>query len=182
MMKIRILFTSIILSLLFINAKAAENSILDVKDNDFYIGEENAPSPEFEEALIGVIAGEERKVEFSYRDDLPNQELAGKTERFMVSVREVRERILPDLDDEFAKDVGEQFETLEDLRSHLETEISGRWEQMSQQRERTDLISQLIEKNPFDLPESMVENYLRSMREQNKAQHQGHDHDNDHEN
>ena len=42
-MKIRILFTSIILSLLFINAKAAENSILDVKDNDFYIGEENAP-------------------------------------------------------------------------------------------------------------------------------------------
>ena len=43
MMKIRILFTSIILSLLFINAKAAENSILDVKDNDFYIGEENAP-------------------------------------------------------------------------------------------------------------------------------------------
>ncbi|MEE3233928.1 MAG: trigger factor [Candidatus Latescibacterota bacterium] len=148
----------------------------------FVIGEENAPSPEFEEALIGVIAGEERKVEFSYRDDLPNQELAGKTERFMVSVREVRERILPDLDDEFAKDVGEQFETLEDLRSHLETEISGRWEQMSQQRERTDLISQLIEKNPFDLPESMVENYLRSMREQNKAQHQGHDHDNDHEN
>jgi len=42
-MKIRILFISIILSLLFINAKAAENSILDIKDNDFYIGEENAP-------------------------------------------------------------------------------------------------------------------------------------------
>ena len=42
-MKIKILFISIILSLLFINAKAAENSILDVKDNDFYIGEENAP-------------------------------------------------------------------------------------------------------------------------------------------
>ena len=42
-MKIRILFISIILLLFFINAKAAENSILDVKDNDFYIGEENAP-------------------------------------------------------------------------------------------------------------------------------------------
>ena len=42
-MKIKILFISIILSLLFINAKAAENSILDVKDSDFYIGEENAP-------------------------------------------------------------------------------------------------------------------------------------------
>ena len=147
----------------------------------FIIGEENAPSPEFEEALIGVTAGEQRKVEFSYREDLPNDEIAGKTERFMVSVREVRERILPDLDDEFAKDVGEQFETLKDLRSHLEMEISGRWKQMSIQRERTDLISQLIEKNPFDLPESMIENYLHSMREQNRVQNQGHDNEPEHE-
>ena len=127
-----------------------------------------------------MTAGEQRKVEFSYRDDLPNEEIAGKTERFLVSVREVRERILPDLDDEFAKDVGEQFETLKDLRSHLEMEISGRWEQMSLQRERTDLISQLIEKNPFDLPESMIENYLHSMRDQNKVQNQDHDHDHEH--
>ena len=58
---------------------------------------------------------------------------------------------------------------------HLEMEISGRWKQMSIQRERTDLISQLIEKNPFDLPESMIENYLHSMREQNRVQNQGHD-------
>ena len=51
-MKIRILFTSIILSLLFINAKAAEKSILDVKDNDFYIGEENAPITIIEYACL----------------------------------------------------------------------------------------------------------------------------------
>ena len=140
----------------------------------FVIGEENAPSPDFEEALLGSVVGEERKVEFSYRDDLPNKELAGKTEHFMVSVREVRERILPNLDDDFAKDIGEQFATLKDLRSHLENEISGRWEQMSQQRERSDLITDLIEKNPFDLPQSMVENYLKTMQERNKEQ-QGHD-------
>ena len=54
MMKIRILFISIILSLLFINAKAAENSILDVKDNDFYIGEENAPITIIELSLIHI--------------------------------------------------------------------------------------------------------------------------------
>lgn len=141
----------------------------------FIIGDENAPSPEFEEALLGSISGEQRNVEFSYRDDLPNEEIAGKRERFMVSVREVRERILPDIDDEFAKDIGEQFQSLEDLRSHLKTEISGRWDQMSRQRERTDLISQLIEKNPFDLPDSMVTNYLSNLREQNESQKEGRD-------
>ncbi len=141
----------------------------------FIIGDENAPSPEFEEALLGSRSGEQRNVEFSYRDDLPNEEIAGKTERFMVSVREVRERILPDIDDEFAKDIGEQFQSLEDLRSHLKTEISGRWDQMSRQRERTDLISQLIEKNPFDLPDSMVTNYLSNLREQNESQKEGRD-------
>tara|TARA_B100000579_G_scaffold434901_1_gene456852 strand:- start:870 stop:2129 length:1260 start_codon:yes stop_codon:yes gene_type:complete len=146
----------------------------------FVIGEDNAPSPEFEEALLGSVAGEERKVEFSYRDDLPNEELAGKTEYFMVSVREVRERILPDLDDDFAKDIGEQFATLKDLRSHLEMEISGRWEQMSQQRERSDLITELIEKNPFELPQSMIENYLKTMKERSREQ-QGNDRDTDNE-
>ncbi len=146
----------------------------------FVIGEDNAPSPEFEEALLGSVAGEERKVEFSYRDDLPNEELAGKTEYFMVSVREVRERILPDLDDDFAKDIGEQFATLKDLRSHLEMEISGRWEQMSQQRERSDLITELIEKNPFELPQSMIENYLKTMKERSREQ-QGNNRDTDNE-
>lgn len=146
----------------------------------FVIGEDNAPSPEFEEALLGSVAGEERKVEFSYRDDLPNEELAGKTEHFMVSVREVRERNLPDLDDDFAKDIGEQFATLKDLRSHLETEISGRWEQMSQQRERSELITELIEKNPFELPKSMIENYLKTMKEQSREQ-KVHDSDTDEE-
>lgn len=146
----------------------------------FVIGEDNAPSPEFEEALLGSVAGEERKVEFSYRDDLPNEELAGKTEHFMVSVREVRERNLPDLDDDFAKDIGEQFATLKDLRSHLETEISGRWEQMSKQRERSELITELIEKNPFELPKSMIENYLKTMKEQSREQ-KVHDSDTDEE-
>ena len=146
----------------------------------FLIGDENAPSPEFEEALVGISAGEERKVKFAYREDLPNEELAGKTEHFEVKAREVRERTLPELDDEFAKDLGEQFQTLDDLRDNIREQITGRWSYMSQQRERSDLIGQLIEKNPFDLPESMVDNYLRSMQQQ-QNQHHDHDHDHDHD-
>ncbi len=141
----------------------------------FLIGDENAPSPEFEEGLVGMIAGQERKVSFSYREDLPNEELAGKTEHFDVTAREVRERSLPELDDEFAKDVGEQFQTMAELREHISNQIQERWSAMAEQRLRSDLVGQLIEKNEFKLPESMVENYLKSMKREQQAH--GHDHD-----
>ncbi len=148
----------------------------------FLIGDENAPSPEFEEGLVGMIAGQERKVSFSYREDLPNEELAGKTEHFDVTAREVRERSLPELDDEFAKDVGEQFQTIAELREHISNQIQERWSAMAEQLLRSDLVGQLIEKNEFELPESMVENYLKSMKREQQAQghdddHDDHDHD-----
>ena len=142
------------------------------------IGDENALSPEFEEALVGMGAGEERKVRFTYREDLPNEQLAGQTAHFAVAAHEVRERTLPELDDEFAKDLGEQFQTLDDLRQHLSGQIQERWEYMAQQRLRSDLIGQLILKNEFELPESMVDNYLDSL-EREQADHD-HDHDHDH--
>jgi trigger factor len=91
------------------------------------------------------------------------------------------------LDDEFAKDVGEQFQTLEDLRNNIKQQIEERWQYMAKQRERNELVSQLIEKNPFDLPDSMVENYLVSMQRekqsqnQNQQDHSHHDHDHDHD-
>ncbi len=140
------------------------------------IGDENALSPELEEALVGMSAGEERKVRFTYRADLPNELLAGQAAHFAVAAHEVRERILPALDDEFAKDLGEQFQTLDDLRQHLSGQIQQRWEYMAQRRLHGELISQLILKNDFELPESMVDNYLDSLEREDAD----HDHDHDH--
>ena len=138
------------------------------------IGDENALSPEFEEALVGMGAGEERKVRFAYRDDLPNEQLAGQTAHFAVSAHEVRERTLPELDDEFAKDLGEQFQTLDDLRQHLSRQIQEQWEYMAQQRLRSELIGQLILKNDFELPESMVDNYLDSLEREDADRDRDH--------
>ena len=151
------------------------------EERRFLIGEEGAPSPDFEEALIGIQAGEERAVRFTYREDLPNEELAGTEDHFNVSAREVHERILPELDDEFAKDVSDQYETLDDLRRHITEQISQRWEYLSNQRLRSELIEQLVEKNPFDPPASMVENYLQSMRREQEGENHDHDHDHDHD-
>ena len=150
----------------------------------FIIGGEDAPSPEFEEALIGVSAGEERNVQFSYRADLENEELAGKTERFAVTAREVRERSLPELDDEFAKDVGEQFQTLQELRDHISSQITERWQYISRQRVRGELMDDLIKANSFDLPEGLVNTFIetsRKEREEQSSHAQGHKHDHDHD-
>ncbi|HCL26971.1 MAG TPA: trigger factor, partial [Candidatus Latescibacteria bacterium] len=147
----------------------------------FQIGSDDAPSPEFEEALIGIEPGQERKVSFSYRSDLPNEELAGKEEHFEVKVREVRERVLPEVDDEFAKDVGAQFESLQALKDHIRSQMEERWQYMAKQKLRSDVMESLVQANEVELPPSLVQNYVESMRrereQQQQGQGQGHDHD-----
>ena len=155
----------------------------------FQIGAQDAPSPEFEEALIGIEAGQERKVSFSYRSDLPNEELAGKQEHFFVTAREVRERVLPEVDDEFAKDVGAQFDSLQALRDHIRGQMAERWNYMSRQKLRTDVMESLLKANEIELPGALVQNYVESMRREREkqqqgqapGQHQEHDHDHDHD-
>ena len=142
----------------------------------FVIGSENAPSPEFEEALIGISVGEQRRVKFSYRDDFPNEELAGKEEFFEVTARQIRTRTLPELDDDFAKDLGEQFESLESLRGHLHKQLRQRWETLSRQQLRSSLTEELIKANSLELPERMVDNYLRTLQRE-RAEREGHSHD-----
>ena len=153
----------------------------------FHIGNAEAPSPEFEEALIGITAGEERTIDFTYRDDLPNEELAGKQEHFMVTAREIRERELPELDDEFAKDVGEQFESLDQLKDHIRGQMTQRWEFMGRQQMRGELMDGLLNNHEIEIPEGLLTNYLESIRQEREeqanqqGQDHGHDHDHDHD-
>lgn len=139
----------------------------------FLIGDDNAPSPEFEEALIGIEAGAERKVRFQYREDLPNEDLAGTRAHFAVSAREIRERTLPDLDDEFAREVGDRFEGLEQLRDHLRSQLDERWNYLARQKLRSDLLEGLHRANEVELSDSLVDNYLESMRRERERQEDG---------
>ncbi len=148
----------------------------------FIIGGGNSNIPEFEEALIGVSVGEERKVRFAHRDGPRGEEMVGREEFFSVRVREIRERTLPELDDDFARDVGEHFRNLEDLREHLSTQLAQRWEVMGRHHLRNSLIDELIKANPFDLPESMVKNYLHNIHKERAHGHdQGHQNDSEHD-
>lgn len=139
----------------------------------FLIGSDDAPSPEFEEALIGIGPGEERRVDFSYREDLPNRELAGQKRSFNVTVRDIRERTLPELDDEFAKDLGDQFDSLEGLRQYMRQQLQETWNSLARRKERSDLVDGLIRGNPFDLPDRLVESYIERMKEEREAEGDG---------
>jgi len=128
------------------------------------VGQPDAPSLEFDERVLGMRAGETRNVRFAYRQDLDNERLAGTQEHLLVTAREIHARQLPALDDEFAKDVGEQFQTLDELRAHVRRELEQRWQFLLEERFRAELLGRLVMANPFDVPAGLVDAYVRLLR------------------
>lgn len=119
---------------------------------------------ELEEALVGASPGDKREVAIAFPDDAGVEELAGKTVRFDVSVREVREKRLPPVDDAFAKSVA-KAETVLDLRVKVRNSLEAHAKSYARRRLEEEIVAALIEKNPFDLPEGLVAEHLDSMRE-----------------
>jgi trigger factor len=118
--------------------------------------------PEFESKLIGASNGDQLEIEVAYPADYGNKDLAGKKATFQVVVKDTKERVLPELDDDFAKGLGE-FESLEKLRLAVHQEL----ELKKQNEIETDigmqLVEELIKRNPFELPQGMVEQELQRM-------------------
>ncbi|MGW8209642.1 MAG: trigger factor [Syntrophobacteria bacterium] len=122
----------------------------------------NRFNPEFENELLGASKGEEREIQVAFPLDYGNKNLAGKKATFQVAVKDIKEKVLPELNDEFAKNLGE-FESLEDLRSAIRQELE------SSKRKRIDdevwaqICDELLNRNPFEVPKSMVEQELQRM-------------------
>lgn len=143
----------------FIDGKLVKD--LQAKDFQVVVGEKKLIA-KFEDNLIGMKKGEEREFEITYPEDFHMRDVAGKIVRFTVNVKEVLDRILPDLDDEFAKDLGE--ESLEGLKKKIREDLGNRLEIESEERLRGDIVKTLIEKNSFDVPQSLIENEMIRMR------------------
>ena len=118
--------------------------------------------PELDLALTGKMIDDQVQAEAKFPDAHPRKELMGKVGRFQVKVKDVKQRVLPALDDEFAKDVG-NFQTLVELRADLHTRL----EKMLKDRAESMLANQIVDKlndrNPLDLPPSLVEQQCRMM-------------------
>ena len=146
------------------------------EDQTFLLGGPDGKTNELDEQLLGITAGEERRVMLTHSDD----EQAGQEVRFQVKAKEVRERQLPELDDEFAKDVGD-YESLDKLEERIRENFQARADYMSKSRLEENIVDALIRENDFEVPESMVANYLDSVVESAKKQHEDHDHEIDEE-
>jgi trigger factor len=122
----------------------------------------NRFNPEFENKLIGVSKGEERDIQVSFPVDYGNKNLAGKKATFQVAVKDIKEKVLPELNDEFAENLGE-FESLEDLRSAVRQELESSKKKRIDDEVWVQLRDELLRRNPFEVPRSMVEQELQRM-------------------
>ncbi|MXW44357.1 MAG: trigger factor, partial [Candidatus Dadabacteria bacterium] len=127
----------------------------------FLLGEEQF-APEFEENLLGKKAGEEAQFSVSYPEDFLIPEAAGKTVSFTVKINEIHDRILPEADDDFAKDfdvegISELQKAIKEQLEHLHED-----EQLSSMREQ--IVDDLLSKNQFDGPPSLLEKEEESLK------------------
>jgi trigger factor len=112
---------------------------------------------EFEGKLVGLRKGEEATIEVSFPLSTPNPVMAGKNIEFKVTVRDVKERVLAELDDEFAKDVGEQFNTIALLREDILTKLKQQKEEAAAGDLADKLMKALIDKHDFEVPGRLVQ-------------------------
>lgn len=113
----------------------------------------------FEAQLVGMEIGGEKKFELPFPEDQGPEEVRGKTVEWKVDLKELRRKILPDLDDEFAKDLGE-FDTLDELKDNLRQNLATRQDAKSKRQLRDAVMEALVEANSVDVPPVMVDRQL----------------------
>jgi len=118
--------------------------------------------PGFEEQLLGAKAGEEREVNVTFPEDYFVSELAGKQAQFKVKIHEIKRKELPEVDDEFAKDVSE-FETLEELKAALRNKLEKAAQEKAERDFRTNAVKQAVDNAKVDIPNVMIEERIDNM-------------------
>jgi trigger factor len=130
----------------------------DVEKHEQVNIELGAPSnpPGFDNEVIGMVPGSSKSFTITYPDDYAIPELAGGTVNYTVNLKEIKKRVVPVLDDEFAKDLGE-FESLEALRKRVRDDLEHEAMHAAERQLRQDLMKQLAARLPFTAPESLID-------------------------
>ncbi len=158
--------------------RAAENGDITVIDFDGYVDDKQFDGgkaenyeltlgagqfiPGFEEQIVGHSTGEEFDVNVTFPEDYHAEELKGKPAVFKVKLHEIKKKELPEVDDEFVKDVSE-FDTLDEYRKDLEKSLLSRREQAADSDVENQLVDAVIEKTVAEIPDEMVENEIDEM-------------------
>ncbi len=149
----------------FVDGKAfeggkAENFELTIGSGQFI--------PGFEDQMVGMKVEEERDINVKFPEEYHAADLAGKDATFKVKLHEIKEKILPELDDEFAKDISE-FDTLEDYRKDVNKKVKQRKENQAKAEKEQEAIEKFIKKVEVVIPEGMIDEEVEKMVEEMNA-------------
>lgn len=115
------------------------------------------------EVLVGARIGELRDAAVTFPTDFSQPDLRGKEAQFKITLRGLKKRELPALDDAFAQDLGGEAKTLEDLKKTLRTDLEKQKRDTAEQEQRTKLLEALVEKNPIEAPPALIERNVDAM-------------------
>ena len=118
----------------------------------------------FEEQIIGMNIGDEKEINVTFPEEYHAEELKGKPAVFKVKVKEIKEKQLPELNDEFAQDVSD-FDTLAEYRDDLKKKIETRKANEAKAKKEDEAIAKIIETSKMDIPEAMVDTQVNRMVE-----------------
>jgi trigger factor len=121
--------------------------------------------PAFTENLRGVTPGEEREFEVAYPEDYGSKRLAGHTVKFRASLKGIRRKELPEINDEFAQDLGD-YRDVGELREAIRKNIFGQREYEAQQEAKNKIVDKLVDAHEFAVPEVFVERQVKNRMEQ----------------
>ncbi|MBE9214227.1 trigger factor [Plectonema cf. radiosum LEGE 06105] len=130
---------------------------------DFQVDlEEDKFIPGFIAGIVGMNPGETKEILAQFPDPYANEELAGKAALFTVTLKELKEKELPEINDDFAQEISE-FETLEELRNSLEERFKKEVEDNAKAKKQEALLNELVKHVTFDLPETMIQQEVDAM-------------------
>lgn len=115
---------------------------------------------DLDEGLVGMAVDEEKLIDALFPDDYGKKDLAGQKVQFQVKLNEIQEEVLPEVDDAFAKQLSDEFETLEMLRDKIRENLQNGYDKRVEQELHEQVYQQLLAKTEFEVPDTMVESEL----------------------
>lgn len=140
-----------------IQGGSAKNYALDLGNSNFI--------PGFAEQIVGKNLNEEFDIKVTFPEDYHDEKLKGQPATFKIKVNEIKEKQLPELNDEFAQKIG-PFKTVDDLKEDIKKYLESQRERTNKQNSENELFKAVIESSKVDIPDSMIEREVRSLREE----------------
>lgn len=138
-----------------------EGEPLRQDDINIEIGGEDT-FPAFSEALRGAVPGDEREAEVAYPENYSVDRLAGRTVRFRITLKQIRKKELPELNDDFARDLGD-FQSIDEVRDEIRKAIFREKDYDAQVKAKNDLVDQIVAMHDFPVPEAYIDDRIEHM-------------------